>query len=366
MTQFDWHRAVIKVGSALIAPNGEKCSGQYLLPIARYISECRQKGKEIILVSSGSVAAGRSLIDHGELPLIAEKQAMAAVGQSLMMANWQRFFDFPCAQILVTHEDLSDRRRYINIQNTIRALLDNGILPIVNENDSVATKALKIGDNDNLGALVALVSTSDLLMICSDIDGLFDKDPRKHSDAKLISVVDQVTEDIYALAGDTNNKIATGGMKTKIQAAERATQEGINTMIVNGQKSRVFDDLLARKKIGTLFKRQASPQKARKNWLQHSLKIKGSVTIDIGAVQALKQNGASLLSIGITACKGKFGKGDAINITDPKGKHIAKGISQYNNREINQIQGVNSRKIIDVLGYCPSIEVVHRDDLVIL
>ncbi|NTS75755.1 glutamate 5-kinase [Catenovulum sp. SM1970] len=366
MSGLDWHRAVIKVGSALIAPDGAQCSGQYLLPIARYINECRQKGKEIILVSSGSVAAGRGLVAHGELPIIAEKQAMAAVGQMKMMQNWQRFFDFPCAQILVTHDDLADRKRYINIQNTIRTLLDNGILPIVNENDSVATKELKVGDNDNLAALVAQVSSSDLLMICSDIDGLFTKDPRSNPDAELIPVVDKIDESIYALAGGTSNKIATGGMRTKIEAAEKATEQGINTMIVNGRDSQVFDLLVAEKAVGTVFTRQASPQKARKNWLQHSLKVKGSITVDAGASKALNSAGASLLSIGITAIDGRFIKGDAVNVCDAKGNIIAKGISQYNNSELSQIKGLQSKKILETLGYCPSEEVIHRDDLVVI
>ncbi|AWB66644.1 glutamate 5-kinase [Saccharobesus litoralis] len=366
MASVDWHRAVIKVGSALISPNGDGCSGQYLLPIARYISECRQQGKEVILVSSGSVAAGRSLIAHGDTPLLAEKQAMAAVGQTLMMANWQRFFDFPCAQILVTHGDLADRERYLNIQNTIRTLLDNGILPIVNENDSVTTKELKVGDNDNLGALVALVSSADMLMICSDIDGLFNKDPRSNPDATLIPVVEKVDESIYSLAGGTSNKLATGGMRTKIEAAEKATVEGINTLIVNGTKSRVFDDLLAEVDTGTLFKRQASPKKARKHWLQHGLKSKGQIVVDAGAQSALQKKGASLLSIGVTAVTGDFHKGDALEIVSLDGKLIAKGIGQYHSNELQQIKGQQSHKIIDILGYCPSDVVIHRDDLVVL
>ncbi|WP_111978828.1 glutamate 5-kinase [Algibacillus agarilyticus] len=366
MNSVDWHRAVIKVGSALISPEGDGCSGQFLLPMARYISECRQQGKEVILVSSGSVAAGRSLIAHGELPLLAEKQAMAAVGQTMMMANWQRFFDFPCAQILVTHGDLSDRERYINIQNTIRTLLDNGILPIVNENDSVTTKELKVGDNDNLGALVALVSSADLLMICSDVDGLFNKDPRSNPDAVLLPDVAKIDDSIYALAGGTTNKIATGGMRTKIEAAEKATVQGINTLIVNGTNSRVFDELLIGNNAGTLFKRQASPKKARKHWLQHGLKSKGSIKVDAGAQSALLKKGASLLSIGITDVSGDFNKGDALDIQNTQGELIAKGISQYHSMELSQIKGQQSKKIIEILGYCPSDVVLHRDDIVVL
>ena len=240
-----WQRIVIKIGSALIAPDGNAVSGQYLLAIAHFITECRKQGKQVVLVSSGSVAAGRQSIQSGDnRPTIAQKQAMAAVGQMKMMANWQRFFDFPCAQVLLTHGDLRDRRRYVNIKNTVRELLANDILPVVNENDTVATEELKVGDNDNMAALVSLVCEADALLICSDIDGLFNKDPKKHSDAQLLPVVESIDESIYALAGGTTNKLATGGMLTKIQAADKATHQGIDTLIVNGFKRESFDALL--------------------------------------------------------------------------------------------------------------------------
>ena len=366
MGLFSWHRAVIKVGSALIAPQGKDCTGQFLLPIARYISECRQQGREIVIVSSGSVAAGRGLIAHGDVPSIAEKQAMAAVGQTRMMANWARFFDFPCAQILVTHDDLADRRRYVNIKNTIRELLNNGILPIVNENDSVATQELKVGDNDNLAAMVSQVADADLLMICSDIDGLYTADPRTNPAATLIEHVEQVDQSIYALAGGTTNKIATGGMRTKIEAAEKATSNGVHTLIVNGRKGLVFDKLLQGEQQGTWFKRQASPKKARKHWLQYTLKSQGSISLDNGAEKAVLNKGASLLSIGITQVEGNFQKGDAVNLLDSKGQLIAKGITQYSQVELTKIKGIQSQQIVDILGYCPSDVIVHRDDLVIL
>ncbi|WP_440903673.1 glutamate 5-kinase [Catenovulum sp. SX2] len=366
MSWFDWQRAVIKVGSALIAPDGKGCSGQYLLPIARYISECRLQGKEIVLVSSGSVAAGRGIIAHSGIPSIAEKQAMAAVGQTRMMANWARFFDFPCAQILLTHDDLADRRRYVNIKNTIRELLNNGILPIVNENDTVATQELKVGDNDNLAALVSQVSDADMMMICSDIDGLFTADPRSNPDAKLIPTVESITPEIYALAGGTTNKIATGGMRTKIEAAEKATVNGVHTLIVNGTKGQVFDGLLQHAPQGTWFKRQASPIKARKHWLQYTLKAQGAIIVDNGAANALINKGASLLSIGIKETDGSFNKGDAVYIKDLAGKTLAKGICQYSDLELDKIKGLQSQKIIQVLGYCPSDVIIHRDDLVIL
>ncbi|WP_199610426.1 glutamate 5-kinase [Flocculibacter collagenilyticus] len=360
----NWQRAVIKIGSALIAPDGKSVSAKYLLPIARFITDSRDQGKEVILVSSGSVAAGRQHIaTGGHPPSLTSKQAMAAVGQTMMMANWTRFFDFPCAQILITHGDLRDRRRYVNIKNTLRELLTNNILPIVNENDSVATEELKVGDNDNLAALVALVSEADALFICSDIDGVYNADPRQDKNAQLIPVINEVTADIHQLAGGTTNKLATGGMKTKIQAAEKATTNGINTMIVNGENGYVFDQLSQNKLIGTWFKAQTPKQSAKKHWLKHTLKATGKIHIDDGASKALLNKGASLLCSGIVACEGNIEKGDAVDIVS--GNNIGRGISQFSASEINKILGKQSQDIATYLGYCSAGVVVHRDDLVL-
>lgn len=363
-----WDRIVIKVGSALIAPDGQAVSGQYLLAIAHFITECRNNGQQVILVSSGSVAAGRLSVQSGDTkPTIAQKQAMAAVGQMKMMANWQRFFDFPCAQVLLTHDDLRDRRRYVNIKNTIRELLANDILPIVNENDTVATQELKVGDNDNLGALVALVSEADGLIICSDINGLYNKDPKKHSDAKLIPVIEQIDQSIYALAGGTSNKLATGGMLTKIQAAEKATSQGINTLIINGFKRQSFENLLHGQAAGSLFKATNGKIKAKKHWLRHTLKAQGQILIDQGAVNALQNKGASLLSSGVKAINGQWLKGDAVDVLEQNSKQIiARGICQYDATELNKIKGSKSQAIQQILGYSPSDEVIHRDDLALI
>lgn len=365
MNLHNWDRLVIKIGSALIAPGGEAVSGQYLLAIAHFITECRKMGKEVILVSSGSVAAGRLAVNSGDnIPNMAQKQAMAAVGQMKMMANWQRFFDFPCAQVLLTHGDLRDRRRYVNIKNTIRELLANDILPVVNENDTVATQELKVGDNDNLAALVALVSEADALLICSDIDGLFDKDPNKHSDATLIPEVNKIDGSIYGLAGGAVNKLATGGMLTKIQAAEKATTQGINTLIINGFKRQSFDALIKGEPSGTLFKATNAKTKAKKHWLRHTLKAQGQILIDRGAVNAIQNKGASLLSSGIAAIKGQWVKGDAIDIIDNQSHQpVARGIVQYDSQDLDKIKGRHSTEIATILGYRPSEEVVHRDDL---
>lgn len=364
----NFQRVVIKVGSALISPSKEGCSGKYLLAIARFITECHKANKEVILVSSGSVAAGRALIQHGSPnPSIPTKQAMASVGQMKMMANWQRFFDEPCSQLLITHGDLKDRQRYINIKNTLRILLANNIIPIVNENDTVATEELKVGDNDNLAALVALVSEADCLMILSDIDGLYEEDPRINPNAKMLSEIDEVDESIYAMAGATTNQIATGGMKTKIQAAEKATENGIETFIVNGTRSEVFEQFLTGHNPGTCFKAKQAAVRAKKHWLKHTLKSCGHVTLDHGAVAAVIENGASLLPSGIKGISGQFAAGELVELQDATtGKVIAQGISQYSHRDLAQIKGFQSEQIDNILGCCPSKVIVHRDDMVLI
>lgn len=364
----NFKRAVIKVGSALIAPESHGCSGKYLLAIARFITECHKAEREVILVSSGSVAAGRSLIKHGSpIPSIPTKQAMASVGQMKMMANWQRFFDVPCSQLLITHGDLKDRERYINIKNTLRILLDNGVIPIVNENDTVATDELKVGDNDNLAALVALVSEADALFILSDIDGVYDSDPRENPDAVMLPVIEQINDEIYAMAGATNNHIATGGMRTKIQAADKAVENGITTYILNGSNSDVFDKLLQGENPGTCFKPSQAAVKARKHWLKHTLKSNGKVFLDSGAVNAVVNKGASLLPSGILAQSGNFSSGDSIDIIDSDSHQIvAKGICQYGEHDLQRIIGHKSDEIHALLGYCPSKVIIHRDDMVIM
>lgn len=364
----NFKRVVIKVGSALVAPDGKGCSGKYLLAIARFITECHHRGKEVILVSSGSVAAGRQLIHHGSPnPSIATKQAMASVGQMQMMANWQRFFDTACSQLLITHGDLKDRPRYINIKNTLRILLENNILPVVNENDTVATQELKVGDNDNLAALVAMVSDADCLFILSDVDGVFDCDPRSNPDAKLFSEIETIDDALYDMAGGTSNHIATGGMKTKIQAAEKAIEHGIETYILNGSNSAIFDKLLQGENPGTRFIAKHTAVKAKKHWLKHTLKSHGSIVIDEGAINALLNKGASLLATGITEIWGDFAKGESVNITAHCGTRVlAKGICQYSSQDLAKLKGNNSSDFEHILGYCPSKEIIHRDDLVLL
>lgn len=364
----NFNRAVIKVGSALVAPSKTGCSGQYTLAIAQFITKCQQQGKEVILVSSGGVAAGRSVIHHGSPKLsVAVKKAMSSVGQMQMMANWQRFFDIPCSQILITQSDLEDRRRFISIKETIQIQLENGVLPIVNENDTLTSSDLTVGDNDNLAALVAQVCEADSLFILSDIDGVYTKDPKAHSDAVLIPNIEHITEEIYAMAGTSRNHLATGGMKTKIQAAEKAVEHGINTYIVNGAKSEVFSSLLAQKNPGTCFAADKDIIKAKKHWLKHTLKSQGKVVLDAGAVNALVNKGASLLPAGIKSINSRFKAGDCVDLIDQQSNNlIAKGISLYSHSDLKRIMGKHSDDIAHILGHSQSDVVVHRDDMVIL
>ncbi|GAB58561.1 glutamate 5-kinase [Rheinheimera nanhaiensis] len=365
-----WRRVVLKVGSALIAPENQGCSELYLRPIAEFIRQCRLQGLEVILVSSGSVAAGRHHFNfqHQRVP-IALKRAMAAVGQSQMMNFWSRCFDFPCAQVLLTHGDLSDRVRHINIRNTLRRLLDHQILPIVNENDTIATDEIKVGDNDNLAAMVATVANADALIICSDVDGLYTADPNKDANASLIAEVRKIDQHIYGLAGGASSKVGTGGMRTKIEAAEKATAQGIDTLIIDGHKAEAFQCILAGKNPGTIFYGQARPLPAKKHWVRHTLRAKGEIWVDDGCVEALCQQGASLLCSGIVDIQGEFDSGDAVLVRCASGKRkIAKGVSRFSASELFSIKGHHSSDIASCLGYCPagSNAVIHRSEMMLL
>ena len=331
-----FNRAVIKVGSALVSPDAKGCSGKYLLAIARFITQCQQAGKEIILVSSGSVAAGRSLITHGSPnPSIPTKQAMASVGQMQMMANWQRFFDVPCSQLLITHGDLKDRQRYINIKNTLRILLENGVIPIVNENDTVATEELKVGDNDNLAALVALVSEADSLFILSDVDGVFEQDPRINPQAKLIPEIAKIDDSVYALAGATNNHIATGGMKTKIQAAEKAVSHGIDTYIVNGFKADSFKTLLANGNPGTHFYSHKNPMLDGVHWMRHTTRAQGELIVGNQYDITDTESSDLLLAEDLLSVKGDFSSGDIVMLRKDNGDKLAKVKTNYSSCLLN-------------------------------
>ena len=363
-----WQRAVLKVGSNLVAPGGDALSTRHLLDIARFIERARGSAREVIVVSSGAVAAGRAALRaRGETAPegIGGRQALAALGQAELMRFWARFFDFPVAQLLLTHDDISDRRRFLNARNTLRGLRSVGVLPIINENDSVAVNELKLGDNDTLAAHVAVLAGADMLFLCTDVDGLYSRDPRLHADAKRLRRIEAIDETVMALAGDAGSRIGTGGMRTKLTAARRAAEAGIGTVIFDGRGDAGLSDLLNARNPGTFVLPSQQRRAARKHWMLHALPTSGVLHVDVGARAALSGSGASLLPRGIVGSDGQFEVGDAVEI-HCEGRAIAKGIVQYRHSELGKIKGRHSSEIVELLGDCPSESVVHRDDLVLV
>ncbi|MFC5526458.1 glutamate 5-kinase [Rhodanobacter ginsengisoli] len=366
-----WRRAVLKVGSSLLAADSGGLSTRFALGLAQFISSCHASGREIVLVSSGAVAAGRMLLqDHSpEDTSNAARQAMAALGQTQTVALWQRLFDRPLAQVLLTHDDLRDRRRYLNARATLTELLRYNVLPVVNENDTVAVDELTLGDNDNLAAIVAALIDADMLLIATDIDGLYTADPRSNPDAEPIDEVHELTAEIMTMAGAAGSSVGTGGMRTKLEAAEKAAAAGIQTILFNGRDGEVVS-LLARDLLhGTLLRTTATRMQARKYWLLHVPAVPGCIHVDAGAVRAISDEGASLLPKGIIDAVGDFQRGDMVEIVGDSCSGepyvVARGITQYGAAEMNQIAGSHTRDIKERLGYSYGENVVHRDDLVI-
>jgi glutamate 5-kinase len=360
-----WKRAVLKVGSSLLAGSDGGLSTQYVLGLAQFISACHTSGREIVLVSSGAVAAGRILLqDHsGEDTSSAARQAMAALGQTQTIALWQRLFDRPLAQVLLTHDDMRNRRRYLNARATLQELLRHGVLPVVNENDTVAIDELTLGDNDNLAAIVAALVDADLLLIATDIDGLYTADPRSGPDAHPIDEVEELTPEIMAMAGAAGSSVGTGGMRTKLEAAQKASAAGIETILFNGRDSEI-SRLLSRDLLrGTRLRSSSSRLQARKYWLRHTPAAPGYIRVDDGAARALSGEGASLLPKGVVGASGEFQRGDMVEIIDENSRCIARGITQYGAAEINLIHGCHTRDIEKRLGYSFGDSVIHRDDL---
>jgi len=345
MNRSNWKRIVVKVGSALIAPNRQGCSSHYLLSIAQFIVRCRMQGIQVVLVSSGSVAAGAHIFPEETKKNIAIKKAMAAAGQTEMMATWDKLFDFPSAQVLLTHADLRDRERYVSIRETLDSLLDHGVLPIVNENDTVTTDKLKVGDNDNLSAMVAAAADADALIICSDVDGLYDKNPHKHDDAKLLSWVDNIDESIYAMAGGAaDDGVGTGGMRTKVEAAEKAVSHGIDTFIINGFTELSFNLMLEGQNPGTHFQAHEKPMKENVHWMTHTSNAQGEVVIKEAFSDDLDEGVESLTSSEILDVKGEFSVGDTILVRREDGVKLAKAKSNYSSCLLNFIANEGNQK----------------------
>ena len=365
-----WQRAVVKIGSSLLAGD-EGLSARHALRIGHALSSLLEQGRELIVVSSGAVAAGRDMLRAraGELQDLPARQALAALGQTRVVALWQRFFDRPVAQVLLTHDDLRNRRRYLNARATLRELLLLGAIPVINENDTVAVDELKLGDNDNLAAHVAMLVEADLLVLLTDIDGLYDADPRRHADARPIQTLPRITAKVRAMAGGAGSGVGTGGMATKLEAAARAADAGIATAILNGSRADAVDALARDRLVGTYVRPASSQIKARKAWLKNSPLAPGRIVIDAGAARALGERGASLLARGVVAVDGEFARGDVIEIASAQRggvNAIARGLAQYGAGEIRRVLGARSDEIAARLGYTYGAEIVHRDDLALL
>ncbi|WP_374013744.1 glutamate 5-kinase [Pseudoxanthomonas koreensis] len=367
----EWRRAVLKVGSSLLAADGGGLSPRFALGLAQFVSSSLAAGREVVIVSSGAVAAGRAIVPRAAEAgaAMAARQALAALGQAQLIGLWQRFFERPVAQVLLTHDDLRNRRRYLNARATLKELLALGALPVINENDTVSVDELKLGDNDNLAAIVAALIDADVLFIATDIDGLFDANPRTHADARLVPEVAELTPEVFAMAGDSGSAVGTGGMRTKLEAAAKAAAAGIDTVLFNGRRAEVLRQLLQGRLHGTRIRAGHSRIAARKNWLRHAPLEPGSILVDAGAAAALMGKGASLLPGGVLGAEGDFRRGDMVEVIvrDGEGeRRVARGVSQYSALDVRRIARRHSRDIESILGYNYGGNVIHRDDMVLL
>lgn len=363
-----YRRITVKVGSSILFDEKGEIDLPFLQGLAQEIADFWKKGGEVVLVSSGAIRMGRKEIStRGEE--IPSKQALAAVGQIKLMNLYQGVFQpygIACAQVLLTRTDFSLRSSYLNARNTISTLLSLRILPIINENDSVAVEEIKFGDNDTLSALVASLIEADFLVILSDVDGLYTHDPKKDPRARLVKKVEKINEKIKKLAFLALVEGRVGGMQTKIQAAEIGTNSGIPVVIGNGRKRDFLKTVLEGKEAGTLFLPTRTKPSARKRWIAYAQLPQGEVIVDEGAKEAMVKKGGSLLPAGILEVKGEFEAGDTVSVRDREGREIARGITYYSSREIEKIKGLKSYEVGEVLGYKYYDEVIHRDNLVLV
>ncbi len=362
-------RIVVKVGSSLVTNEGRGLDERAISQWGRQIAELRALGKEVVMVSSGAVAEGMKRLGWAQRPkAMHELQAAAAVGQMGLAQVYESCFrahGLGTAQVLLTHDDLADRKRYLNARSTLLALLELGVVPIINENDTVVTDEIKFGDNDTLGALVANLIDADVLVILTDQSGLFTADPRRDPQAQLLGRVVAGDPSLEAMAGGAGSTIGRGGMITKVLAARRAASSGAHTVVASGREAEVLVRLARGEPIGTQFIAQTPRMAARKQWLADHLQLRGSLRLDSGAARALVAGGRSLLPIGVTAVSGDFERGEAVAIRDPDGREIARGLINYSSSETRLIMRRPSSEIEAILGFVEEAELVHRDNLVL-
>lgn len=365
-----YQRIVVKLGTSVLTGGTPNLDWPHMVDIVRQCAELYNQNKEIIICSSGAIAAGKQRMNFPDLPrTLANKQLFAAVGQSWLMWNWERFFEIygiHVGQMLLTRADTEHRRRFLNARDMLNAMLEHRVIPIVNENDAVATEEIRLGDNDNLSALVSILADADLLVLLTDQPGLFTADPRTNPEAKLIPEVLDIDETLRDIAGGTETGLGTGGMATKLQAADAARRAGTDVVIAAGAATDVILRAVARETVGTRFPALKTPLENRKRWIFAGPRPPGSVVIDAGAVTALVENGRSLLPAGIIQVNGPFERGDTISIHNKQQKELARGIVRYTSIDLKKLQGCQSKDIEARLGYAYGPVAVHRNDLILV
>lgn len=363
-------RWVIKIGSALITGDGRGLDRDGLRAWVDQVADLIEAGCEVLLVSSGAVAEGMKRMGWGRRPqALHELQAAAAIGQMGLVRAWESCFQrrgLHTAQVLLTHDDLSDRRRYLNARGTLRTLMSLGVVPVINENDAVANEELRFGDNDSLAALVANLVEADLMVLLTDQAGLYEADPRTNPHAQLVQVTEATAPELDAMAGRTGGVLGSGGMFTKLRAARLASRSGAATVIAGGREPRVLVRLAQGEPLGTLLVPGQEPDAARKRWLAGQLQVKGHLRLDDGAVKVLRQSGRSLLAVGVREVHGGFRRGELVACVDAQGREVARGLVNYSSEEAQRIKGVPSSRIVEVLGYVDEEELIHRDNLVLM
>lgn len=360
---------IVKVGSSLVTNNGEGLDRKAIAAWAAQISTLVKQGKQVVLVSSGAVAEGMQRLGWKKRPVeINELQAAAAVGQMGLVQMYESCFaehGLHTAQILLTHDDLRDRKRYLNARSTLKTLLNLNVIPIINENDTVVTEEIRFGDNDTLAALVANLIEADVLIILTDQQGLFSADPRKDCNAKFINFETAGNIALEQMAGGAGSTVGTGGMLTKILAAKRAASSGAHTIIASGREPDVLVRLSENEAIGTHLQATQIKTAAKKQWLADHLRLGGKLILDAGAVKVLKTDGKSLLPIGVTNVMGNFERGDVVACIDEAGLEVARGIVNYNSTDVFKIMRKASYEIVKILGYVEELELIHRDNLIV-
>ena len=360
---------VIKLGTSTLTAGTKTLNRPFMREIVHQVAHLHEKGVHVAIVTSGAISAGRELLhDRKVHPSLPEKQMLAAIGQVQLMRLWSDLFadyKIPVGQVLLTRGDFSNRKSYLNARNTLQALLEHRFIPIINENDTVATREIRVGDNDNLSALVANLIGAELLILLTDIEGLYTADPKVDPEAKIIPVVENIDASILGLVNKVTNVqgLGTGGMRTKLEAAQLATNGGTATIIAASKTPNVIVDLANGKKIGTLFLAKTSLIESRKRWLLSEIP-QGEITIDAGAVARVIQGGASLLPIGVTKTSTSFDRGSVIRVLTPEGKVCAVGMANYSHEEVQKLLGTHSSSIETVLGYSYGPEIIHRDNMV--